>query len=51
LNLLEIMRIACQGNDWIQFCRLPLAEREARVYEVDRSLTTWGQDLHRYLRA
>jgi hypothetical protein len=37
---------------WVieDYGRLPLAEREARVDEVDRSLTTWGQDLHR-LRA
>jgi hypothetical protein len=38
---------------WVieDYGRLPLAERKARVDEVDRSLNTWGHDLHRYLRA
>jgi hypothetical protein len=38
---------------WVveDYGRLPIAEREARLAEVDRSLSTWGQDLHRYLRA
>ena len=38
---------------WVveDYGRLPLAERQARVAEVDRSLNTWGHDLHRYLRA
>lgn len=30
--------------------RLPEAERARRLDEVDRSLTAWGQALHRYLR-
>jgi hypothetical protein len=38
---------------WVveDYGRLPVAEREARLAEVDRSLSTWGQDLHRYLHA
>jgi hypothetical protein len=31
--------------------RLPAAERTARLAEVDRSLTLWGRDLYRHLRA
>lgn len=30
--------------------RLPEAERAARIDEIDRSLVTWGHDLHRYFR-
>ncbi len=29
---------------------VPQREREARIAEVDKSLTSWGHDLHRYLR-
>ena len=38
---------------WIidDYGRLPTAEREKRTDEVDRSLTRWGHDLHRYLAA
>jgi hypothetical protein len=38
---------------WVveDYGRLPVAEREVRLADVDRSLTTWGHDLQRYLRA
>ncbi len=38
---------------WVieDYGRYPEAERRARTDEVDRSLTPWGHDLHRYLRA
>ena len=38
---------------WIidDYGRLPEAERQARVAEVDRSLPQWGRDLYRHLRA
>jgi len=38
---------------WIvdDYGRLPETEREARVAEVDRSLTAWGGALYRHLRA
>lgn len=31
------------------YASLPEAERRARLDEVDRSLTQWGRDLHRFL--
>lgn len=38
---------------WVvdDYSRLPEAERQARVAEVDRSLPQWGQALYRHLRA
>lgn len=38
---------------WVveDYSRLPEAERRARKDEVDSSLTQWGHDLFRYLRA
>jgi hypothetical protein len=38
---------------WVveEYGRLSEEERRARINEVDRSLTRWGQDLFRYLRA
>lgn len=38
---------------WIveDYGRLSEEERRARMDEVDRSLTRWGQDLYRYLRS
>ena len=32
------------------YARLPVAEREQRLHEVDRSLTAWGWALREYLR-
>ena len=32
------------------YARLPPAEREQRLHEVDKSLTAWGWALHAYLR-
>lgn len=38
---------------WVveDYGRLPEQERRRRATEVDRSLTRWGQELNRYLRA
>jgi len=38
---------------WVldDYGRLPESERQARVAEVDRSLSQWGRDLYRHLRA
>ena len=38
---------------WVidDYGRLPKAEREAKVAEVDRSLPQWGRDLYRHLQA
>jgi len=38
---------------WVidDYSRVPVAEREQRMDEVDPSLTRWGHDLHRYLAA
>ncbi len=32
------------------YSHVPAAERQARMAEVDNSLSWWGQDLHRYFR-